>query len=440
MTDILNRLNTYFNVMTVLSIMMECLIVIYYSNSVMNYRHSRFRSNLCIVIGYTIYMGICLLSDPTLNLVSGTVILFAVLYLGFTENAGYIALKAIIIMMFSMLGEWAASLIINTNIIDSQLSFFEDTVFALASKLILYVAVICLKQFSVKRDKIYRVKGILLFLILPVSTMFLLSCFEKIFFEISSEHVILMLSAMMGVVISNFVIYIIYDKMLDNSEKIHQLQELQYKDNIDYKSYELMKEKYEDLKIMVHNFEKYCNTIEGMIDQRQDETISFVNELKDKNREFLLVEYTNNKALNIILSQKQRQCSKEKIDFQLYIQDVNLSFIKEIDIVSIFSNLLDNAIESCRRSENKKIFLSIKRMNGFFVVVSIDNSCDDEPIVHDGALHTQKSNKEQHGIGLLSIKKSLENYNGSMKWNYDKDSKLFNTIVMLNCYGLTENY
>jgi sensor histidine kinase regulating citrate/malate metabolism len=277
-------------------------------------------------------------------------------------------------------------------------------------------------------------QDILLFLVLPVSTVFLLSSLEKICLEISMNHTIRILLAALFIVISNFIVYIVYDKMLDKTEKINQLQEIAYKENIDYRSYELIKEKYEDLKIMVHNFEKYCNNIEGMIGIQSNEAASFINVLKDKNKEFLLVEYTNNKALNILLSQKQRQCSKEKIDFQLYIQDIDLSFIKEIDIVSIFSNLLDNSIESSRNSENKKIFLSVQMMNNSFVVVRIDNSCDSEPIVYDGIMHTQKRNKEQHGLGIISVKKSLAKYNGNMDWDYDKDNRLFSVILLINCF------
>lgn len=422
---------------TVFAVAVEFLIVIYYSNSTMNYRHSRFKSNLYIAIGYSVYAGICIYGNSALNVISGIGILFAVLCLGFSENIGTIALKVIIIMLLSMFGEWITSFLVN---IDLDKLFFpnvpalENIIFTLTSKLILYISIVLLRRFSVKRDKIYKLNGILYFLILPVSTMFLLSSSAKICPEISSQHIIVLLLAMTAIIIANFVVYIVYDKLLDKIEKISELQELRYKEKLDYTSYKMIKEKYEELRIMVHNFEKYCDNIEGMISTDQKEAVSLINELKNKNKEFLLVEYTNNKALNILLSQKQQQCSKKGINFQLYIQNIDLSFIKEIDIISIFSNLLDNAIESCVDSENKKIFLGIQMINDYFITIRVDNSCDTEPMVCDGILHTRKHRKEQHGIGLSSVKKSLANYSGNMEWSYNKDSKIFSTTAMISCF------
>lgn len=204
------------------------------------------------------------------------------------------------------------------------------------------------------------------------------------------------------------------------------------KQEMDSKSYQIMKEKYDELKIMAHDFDKYCNSIEGLLNKEQGEALRMTQTIKSKNKEFLLVEYTNNTALNILLSQKMKECNDENIDFQLYVKDIDLSFIAEIDVVSIFANLIDNAIESCQISENKKIFLSINIMNDSYIVIRIDNSADKEPTVINNRLSTLKHDKENHGIGFLSIQKSLEKYNGSLRWSYNKDSRIFTTTIMIN--------
>ncbi|MDO5397934.1 MAG: GHKL domain-containing protein [bacterium] len=421
----------------ILSVAVECLIVIYYSNSDMNYRYSKFRSNLCIVIGYFVYAVICLFGNPVLNAVSNVCMLFVVLRLGFSGQIVYIALNAVIIAMLSIFGEGLASwFIINLyEPINQRLFELENIIIMLTSKLIFYVAMGLLRQLYAKRDKKYKTQEILYFLVLPASTVFLLSGLGKISSEINASNAAVILWAAIFVIISNFIIYMIYNKVLDDVEKINRLKELAYKENFDYTSYKLMKEKYDELKIMIHDFEKYCNHIEGMLGEDQEEALSLIHKFKDKNKEFLLAEYTNNKALNILLTQQQQKFSKENIDFQMYIQDIDLSFIKEFDVVAIFANLLDNAMESCMHSENKKIFLSIKVMNKSFIVIRADNSCDTEPTVYEGKLQTKKLDKDEHGIGMLSIKKSLANYDGSMEWSYDKDNKLFSTILIINRFN-----
>ena len=186
----------------------------------------------------------------------------------------------------------------------------------------------------------------------------------------------------------------------------------------------------------MHDFTKYCNNIEGMLNQSQCDALNMVQAIKNKNKEFLLVEYTNNTALNVLLSQKMDECIRGNIDFKLYVKDIDLSFIQEFDIVAIFANLIDNAIENCKTSKQRKIFLSINIMNDSYIVIRVDNSADNEPIIINNHLTTWKKDKENHGIGFLSIQKALSKYNGNLQWDYDKETHTFTTIVLINVFNV----
>lgn len=424
----------------ILYVALTCSIVIYYSNAVMTYKYSRFRSNMGIVLGYIVYAGIAVFGNPILNLSSGAVILFVVLYLGFSDNIGNIVLKVVILTLLSMVSELIAGLIFNVDIdasFNQNITVLENIMYTLLSILIFYIFTAILKLVSVKRDKRYKMHNMLYFLALPISTVMLLYCLGGICSLIKPEQTIPLLSVTLTLIISNFVVYMVYDKFVDNVLKIEELKRINYKEQLDYAAYELMKDKYTDLKIMIHNFEKYCINIEGMLGDNACEALDLINTIKAENKKLLLVEYTNNTALNVLLFQKMEQCNKEKINLQLYIQDIDLSFIDEFDIVAIFSNLLDNAIESCKQSNDKNIFLSIYTANNAYIVVNVDNSSDTVPIVHNGMPKTCKNNKEEHGIGMVSIQKSISKYGGNMRWKYDNSTKRFSTTIIINIMDYT---
>lgn len=187
---------------------------------------------------------------------------------------------------------------------------------------------------------------------------------------------------------------------------------------------------------MVHDFEKYCRNIEGMLNADQNDVRSVIHDLENKNKEFLLTEYTNNKALNILLAQKAEECIGEDIVFQIYAQDIDLSFLAELDVVSIFANLMDNAIESCRSSADKRIFLSVYGMNDAYVVIKVENSCSTRPRQNNGLLISSKDDSDMHGIGMESINHALERYDGRLKWSYDRGAGMFNTMIMINYFAL----
>lgn len=392
---------------------------------------------MIIIGGYIIYCCLCLFEMPLLNIAGFIIINFIVLYCGYEESLGGILLKLTIITALMMFTEWIVSMFMNEQIEHETLqriTNIQHIIFALTSKMLYCVLLILFRRISISRNRGYKAKEVFLLLFLPICTCIFLFVFNKMLpvIDIETEILCVILSILM--IFTNFVVYIVCDSIVDKNQQIQNLQAIEYKKEIDFKSYNLIKEKYADLKIMVHDFNKYCQNIEGMLSEHQEDAKSLIHTIENKNKEFLLVEYTNNRALNILLSQKLGECNNRKIDFQIYIQDIDLSFISEFDTVSIFANLLDNAIESCENSKQKKIFLSICDMNNAYVVIRVDNSADKMPISRNNALVTGKKNNELHGVGMASIRQALDNYNSKMKWNYNKESHVFSTTIVINYF------
>ncbi|MBQ8301071.1 MAG: ATP-binding protein, partial [Clostridia bacterium] len=87
------------------------------------------------------------------------------------------------------------------------------------------------------------------------------------------------------------------------------------------------------------------------------------------------------------------------------------------DIVILFGNILDNAIEAAERTEKKIIILNIQKQ-GEYVSIYMENSFDGK---FDSALVTNKSNKQEHGFGLKNVRKIVDKYNGMIKCFSDAD-------------------
>ena len=95
---------------------------------------------------------------------------------------------------------------------------------------------------------------------------------------------------------------------------------------------------------------------------------------------------------------------------------VELSYIEPIDIITIFGNLLDNAIEATANAGGEKyIFIKISAYHKM-MVVHIENSC--------GKVKWKKrmpvSDKGKgRGIGLLNVKQSIDKYDGDLQLKQD---------------------
>ena len=70
---------------------------------------------------------------------------------------------------------------------------------------------------------------------------------------------------------------------------------------------------------------------------------------------------TNHVIVNSILNTKYREAREKKIVFVVKVNDLSTLKIKDEDIVLILSNLLNNAIEACEKSERPVIKVKIMK-------------------------------------------------------------------------------
>ena len=295
------------DITTELCVLIECVSLILYSNGIMRYRESRAKSNLIIILGYIVIGALCLLYIPVLNIISFIAITFIVLYMGFAETPGRIVLNVIILTVFMMFTELIGEFILSVNITETPTAYFvfgQDMLYSLVSKTLYFVFVITLKRFSSSKKYSEKVAEVLLLLLLPICTCGFLYAFDNMRPNLNYEAEMLFLIISFMLIAANFIVYIVFDRIIDKNIQIKRLREIESKNKTDFESYRLIKDKYDELKIMVHDFNKYCANIEAMLSADQTEALSLIHKIEDKNKEFLLVEYTNNKALNILLSQK----------------------------------------------------------------------------------------------------------------------------------------
>ena len=133
---------------------------------------------------------------------------------------------------------------------------------------------------------------------------------------------------------------------------------------------------------------------------------------------------TDNKQLSVILNKYMIQCEAENICFKTNIGVADFSKLSDTDLVSLMSNILDNAIESAKNSQDKRVYLSINKTLGSEALTCI-NSCDKHPKTVNGQLVTSKQNQKHHGYGSKIISDIVKKYNGCYSWHFDEEKKEF---------------
>ena len=125
---------------------------------------------------------------------------------------------------------------------------------------------------------------------------------------------------------------------------------------------------------------------------------------------------TGNEVLDTILMEKGLYCKMHNIEWTCVANGKLLEFLDVIDLFAIMGNALDNAVEGvekCKEEQYKSIGVRVWKKD-LFAVVQVENSFAGELKWKDGLPLTSKKDKENHGIGIRSIKEIVEKYEGTL--------------------------
>ena len=90
--------------------------------------------------------------------------------------------------------------------------------------------------------------------------------------------------------------------------------------------------------------------------------------------------------------------------------------MNDMEISSLFGNMLDNAIENVEKQKDhdkRLIRLYVDQEKGF-LRIRMENYCDEKVKFRNGMPVTTKHDRYLHGYGMKSIQKTVQKYNGSV--------------------------
>lgn len=291
----------------------------------------------------------------------------------------------------------------------------------------IYLILVLIVGAALPKDNI---KKLPLFLVLfPISA----TCILYTLWFVSSNGSVpdktnyLIIISSVSIIASVVLTYIFYSKTYKELNILYNNKSEQERIVIESTYYSILDKQNTQLKTVLHNEKNHLAIIKSLADK--PEVSKYIDEIYGEIHENSSFGNTKNKVLDLIINKYQYICEENKIDFYLSIKTANLSYIESADLTTLFGNLLDNAVESARKSKKRKIDLSLNKVNGLDIL-TCSNSCGASPHVIGQDLITTKEDVEFHGLGIQSIKRIVKKYNGNFEWKYDDISKEFTVYIV----------
>ena len=250
--------------------------------------------------------------------------------------------------------------------------------------------------------------------------------------NISDWYTVLSLITITGIVIINTDFLKILEFASENNRLQYENHLFMQQSRMQYQYYDNIEQQYRESLSILHDVKRHIRAIEELYNHKENDTAAeYSKKIRNKLDSFKLNEYTNNRMLNIILNDKIRIAEQEHINFTCKIEEVNLEFIDNIDLTTIFANLLDNAIEACQELEGEKsIIVQVGAFNNL-IVINIKNTM--KGTLSDIGLSMKSDKKNHSGIGIPNVTKVISKYNGD--FNIQKESNMFVCSIILSKQG-----
>lgn len=380
---------------------------------------------LCTIYQFNItYLNVILM------FITYSILLFSLYNISF-KTATFHSLIFMVVMLASEIFIMViCSMLFNDfNALENNISVYLFS--AITSKLIYFAIIMAiLKTFAQKESAEQTNKFFWLLFVMPLTSIMVLLCFRYITYQIKLTHFLSVLWAIscLGLLFANILVFVIYEYSLKSTKELYELKTISYQEEQDKKYYEILEQTNKEMHLFSHDIKNHLTQIRNL------EDINAVNQYIDKLyptiEKFSYTGISKNKMLDLIISKYATLCESKKIKFDVDVKTSNLSYIDDVDLSTLMNNLLDNAVEAAKNSNNAFVQLNVFSKNNIYDGLIIKNSCFLPPVTDNKELKTRKSDKAHHGLGIKSINKIVKKYGAVYDWKYDNQQKVFETEVI----------
>lgn len=296
---------------------------------------------------------------------------------------------------------------------------------------VIQIVLFYLTRFMIKRtkkDSTYSLKWNEWFvlLIIPVISIFTMSFVSLIIINIEEQlspmqHIFSILS-ILGILMTNSLVYVLYVNMQKDHAKQLEYSILQQAFKSQEKSVEETKILYQSVRSIRHDLKQHFQVALTMLHSGKiDEAVDYMEKYNDTVLDGISNKvFCDNDVVNYIINSKSKICSDRHIKIYIYIANEIPEF-SDLDLCVLLGKALDNAIEGVPVDGNNEIYLELRNVDNFFMI-SVKNTITNSVLEYNPNLISTKNEKEVHGLGILSMKEVVQKYNGSIEF-YESDNK-----------------
>lgn len=409
-------------IITPIWLLLDFLTLTIFSNSFFNARYSIKTSPLIFLLMWCL-TSICAVFLPdgyvyrTLSFVLTFLLLFFIYKGSLFRYLLCVTIGLIFIGIIDIAFSYGVCVLLNisySNFVWKKM-FYSSTV--TTGKLIeVLLSYIFLKYHRQKRIGSIQRRWLILTFLFPASSLVMMVI---IFLSFQDAQDLSISAFIYGLImaVANFAILYLINIMEKRTKEEQQLTLLNQQMEIQSKSIAALNQSYQNQRRVTHEHLHQLQTIVDLLDQGEEQAIrQYISEIQGTRRTTALNINTHNPVLDAILNQKYQWASENGIKMQFQINDLSKITLGLNELVVLFANLFDNAIEACLNlPSDRAIYCHIICEESLYI--SIRNTSQPVEIVN-GLIETTKEPRHEHGFGIPNIRHILNGLSAEFAYHF----------------------
>lgn len=178
--------------------------------------------------------------------------------------------------------------------------------------------------------------------------------------------------------------------------------------------YEYLENREKETKKFRHDLVNHMEMISNLAKTRQYDRIdAYLEQMHIKINDFGNLVTVHNGIVDAIINQYYAKAQECGVNMEVRGRFPVDCAIDAFDLCTIFSNVLSNALEAAKESDEKRISVECAYTD-MSIMIIVTNSYKPEASNGSAPWRTRKSNSDYHGYGLENIKDSVKKYKGDL--------------------------
>jgi len=196
--------------------------------------------------------------------------------------------------------------------------------------------------------------------------------------------------------------------------------------------YEELKNVYDGFRRLRHEMKNHVMYMRLMLQAREYEKLAvYLDEIESQSEGQQILVVTENYYVNGVVDQKYQYARSRGIEMEVSVLLPETLELEVMDLCSVLSNLLDNAIEGCRGAAAPKITVVVKLVKEY-ISINITNTVKEDVLKKNPHLLTSKKDREFHGLGTQVVRDLVARYDGVAEFGCT-NQVFYAQAMMKNC-------